>query len=266
MQRHARPPVSGDHAGAWVRRAMLAGAAGCLLAAGAAAQPAPAPRPPVTASVGGPAWSELTSEQRASLAPLQRDWPGIDVDRKRKWLEVAARFPKMPPDERDRVQARMTEWARMTPQDRGRARLGFQQAQGVAPQERQAKWDAYQALPPEQRRQLAAQSEPVARAPRGVDPRNGRDAGQVKSNIVPNPSFAARPKPVAPTVVQAAPGASTWLMSKPPAPPTHQQTGLPKIAASPGFVDRSTLLPKRGPQGAATRSESAFAAPEHEHK
>jgi hypothetical protein len=34
-------------------------------------------------------------------------------------------------------------------------------------------------------------------------------------------------------------------------PPAHQQTGLPKIAATPGFVDPVTLLPRRGPQGAA---------------
>jgi hypothetical protein len=74
---------------------------------------------------------------------------------------------------------------------------------------------------------------------------------QTKSNIVPNPGLAAPPKPVAPTVVQAKPGATTSLMSDRRAPPSHQQTGLPKIAATPGFVDSTTLLPKRGPQGAA---------------
>jgi Protein of unknown function (DUF3106) len=226
----------------------------------------PGPRPMLSGSAGGPAWSDLTPEQRASLAPLQRDWSGIDADRKRKWLEVAAKVPKMPPDERARVQDRMTEWARMTPQDRGRARLGFQQAQGVAPEDRQAKWDAYQALPPEQRRQLATKSQPPAKPLRPAEQKNGRETGQAKSNIVPNPSFAAPPRPVAPSVVQAAPGASTRLMSKPPSPPTHQQTGLPKIAASPGFVDKATLLPKRGPQGAATRSAKGPAGVEPDHK
>ena len=62
------------------------------------------------------------------------------------------------------------------------------------------------------------------------------------------------PTAVAPTVVQAAPGATTTLVTRQASPPVHQQTGMPKIAATPGFVDRSTLLPKRGPQGAATRS------------
>jgi hypothetical protein len=58
-------------------------------------------------------------------------------------------------------------------------------------------------------------------------------------------------------VVQAQPGATTTLITKRPVPPTHQQTGLPKIAATPEFVDKATLLPQRGPQGAATRSAAA---------
>src|SRR5205807_1358099 len=79
------------------------------------------------------------------------------------------------------------------------------------------------------------------------------DAAQTKSNIVPNPTFAAPPRQVAPTVVQAAPGATTTLITRRPAPPPHQQTGVPKVAATPEFVNRTTLLPKRGPQGAAIR-------------
>jgi Protein of unknown function (DUF3106) len=262
-QRPFEPKTPRSCSPGWMLCWVLAGVA-MLGSAGSTAQPTSASNPRVASgSIGsGPTWSQLTAEQRTSLAPLQRDWPGIDADQKRKWLEVSARFPKMPADERERVQARMGDWARMTPQDRGRARLRFQQAQGVAPQDRQARWDAYQALPAEQRSQLAAKNVPPAKSQPGLDARNGRGAGQVKSNIVPNPSFAAPPKPVSPTVVQAAPGASTRLMSKPPAPPPHQQTGLPKIAASPGFVDRRTLLPKRGPQGAATRSASALVAPE----
>ena len=78
-----------------------------------------------------------------------------------------------------------------------------------------------------------------------------------KSNIVPNPAYAAPPKPIAPTVLRAGPGATTTLISKRPAPPSHQQTGLPKIAATPEFVNKSTLLPQRGPQAAGTRSAGA---------
>jgi hypothetical protein len=70
---------------------------------------------------------------------------------------------------------------------------------------------------------------------------------------VGNPSYAPALRAVGPATVQAAPGATTTFITRRPAPPPHQHTGLPKVAATPEFVDRSTLLPQRGPQGAAVR-------------
>jgi hypothetical protein len=229
------------------------------------------PAPTRTKVESGTRWNNLTPPQREALRPLERDWPTIDTDRKQKWIEVAGRFPSLPIAERTRIQVRMAEWARLSPQERGQARLNFQQAKQIPAADRQAGWDAYQALPAEQKRQLAARAanpvpagtsspeavrRPSAPLPSKID-RAVRDGSQAKSNIVPNPALAAPPKPVAPTVTQAAPGATTSLISKRPAPPAHQQTGLPKIAATPGFVDKATLLPQRGPQGAATRSAAA---------
>ena len=210
----------------------------------------------------GPRWSELTAAQRSALKPLERDWSTIPPDPKQKWLDIAARMPRMPAAERERVQARMTEWARLSPQQRGQTRMAFQEAKQVAPQNRQAQWEAYQALTPEQKRQLQVRAAPPAAAASrsAANQRQERsEKPQTKSNIVPNPAFAARPTPVGPTVVQAQPGATTTLMSKRPTPPPHQQTGLPKIAATPEFVDKTTLLPQRGPQAAATRSAAASA-------
>ncbi len=198
----------------------------------------------------GPRWRDLSAGERAVLQPLERDWDSINAARKQKWRELAARYPKLPAAEQQRISSRMHAWTTMTPAERGRARLNYQESRQITPQERQAGWEAYQALPPERKRQLATRQAP---------PPPGRDAGssQDKSNIVPSPVDAARRKPVAPTVVQAQPGATTTLMSRRPSPPSHQQPGLPKIAAQPGFVDKSTLLPKRGAQGAATRSAAA---------
>lgn len=215
----------------------------------------------------GPRWQDLSPSQRSALKPLERDWAGIDAARKQQWLEVAARHPNLPPAEQARISARMTAWAKMTPAERGRARLNFQESRQLTPQERQSRWEAYQALPPERKNQLANRAVPptpgrngAGAVPRKAAPgREGasRDRSQEKSNIVPNPAYAAPRKPVAPSVVQAQPGATTTLMSRRPAPPTHQQPGMPKIAASPGFVDKATLLPQRGPQGAATRPAAA---------
>lgn len=207
----------------------------------------------------GPKWSELSASQRASLKPLERDWATIDGDNKQKWIDVARRMPGMGAAERERVQARMSEWTHLSPQQRGQARLGFQEAKQVSPKDRQAQWEAYQALPPERKRQLQSRAVPPPpySGPAATAQRNSR--AQTKSNIVPNPAHAAPPKPVAPSVIQAQPGATTSLISKRPTPPAHQQTGVPKIAATPEFVDKTTLLPQRGPQAAAARSRAASA-------
>ena len=214
---------------------------------------------PVTAQApeSGPKWSELSATQRNSLRPLERDWSTIDADRKEKWIEIAQRIPSMNATERERIQARMTEWARLSPNERGQARVGYQQAKQVAPKDRQAQWEAYQALTAEQKRQLQAKASPPAASATSRTAQRS-DRLQRKSNIVPS-SEAAPPKSVGPTVVQAQPGATNSLISRRPSPPAHQQTGLPKIAATPEFVDKATLLPQRGPQAAATRSASASA-------
>lgn len=256
----------------------LAGVAMVLIALASAAMPharAQSRTPPPSGALApaaeqGIRWQELQPAHRSALKPLERDWAGINANQKQKWLEIAARFPALPADEKVRIQTRMAEWTRLTPDQRSQARVNFQQAKQVSPQDRQTQWEAYQSLSPEAKRTLAERAAPVAApgnvgaAPKGQLAERGsataRDSQQVKSNIVPNPSFAVPPRPVAPTVLQAQPGATTTLISKRPVPPPHQQTGLPKIAGSPNFVDKSTLLPQRGPQGAATRSAGASAA------
>lgn len=215
-------------------------------------------------NAGGPSWQSLSAQQRSALAPLQADWHAIDADRKAKWLEIARRYPRLPADEQQRLHARMADWTRLSPSERARARLNYQETKQIATQDRRAQWQAYQALPESERKALAQRSrpDPARNAPPAAPPA-ARALIEAKRNIVGNPSLAARPpKPVAPTVVQAAPGATTTLVTRQPAPPSHQQAGMPKIAATPGFVDRTTLLPKRGPQGAATRSANSNAQPQ----
>ncbi len=247
-----------------IRNALRALAVPVLCAALACAAQVPAgkhaaaPPPPTAAaartSEQGPTWSSLTAAQQAALAPLRQDWPTIDAGRKQKWLEVVQRFSSLTPAERERVQERMADWARMAPGERGRARLQFQESRQIPAQERQALWEAYQALPSEERRALAAQaaaSAPAAKA--SVARQEARPgAGTVaKQNVVPSPAPGSVTRPVTPTVIQAKPGASTTLVSRPSNPPRHNQAGLPKIAATRDFVDPTTLLPTRGPQAAA---------------
>jgi len=264
---HASPPA---------RRHAWALAMVAFVSALAWAGPAPAPARTGSAhaaSEEGIRWNKLKPAQREALKPLQQDWATIDAARKQKWVQIADRMPNMPPDERARVQARMTEWARMTPQQRGEARLRYEESRQMPPEDRRSRWAAYQTLSPEEKRALAARADARSGPPthpaanHGADgaPHASGEAAHAKSNIVPNPAFAAPPRPVAPTVVQAAPGATTTLITRRPAPPPHQQTGVPKVAATPEFVNRTTLLPKRGPQGAAVRpvSPDGASAPRH---
>ena len=226
----------------------------------AASAPAVRVVPPALAAPSGPTWQSLSVADQAALSPLQRDWPGIDSARKRKWLEVAGMFPTMPPAERERVKQRMAEWARLTPAERGRARLQFQETRQFSAEDRQAHWDAYQALPTQTKQELAQRAKPVA-PPKSaaLAPAASAAPAPSKRNMVAGAGPAAA-KSVGPTLVQAKPGATTTLLTKSPTPPAHQQPGLPKIAATEGFVNPATLLPQRGPQGAAVRSAAAAAS------
>ena len=207
----------------------------------AAAASSPASR----AASTGPSWSRLTPQQRSALLPLERDWSSIDAPRKTKWLEVAARFPAMPVADQKRVQERMAEWARMTPSERGRARLSFQESKQFSPEQKQAHWEAYQALPDNERRALADRNQPSA-----VD--KPASAASAKHSRVASTASTSGTKAVTPTLTQAKPGATTSLMTATIDPPAHHRPGQPKIAAEPGLVDPSTLLPQSGPQAAAS--------------
>ena len=232
----------------WLRIAGLVYAAwGC--AGIAFGQPlAEVSRTPVlasTASQGQVPWASLTAQQRRELQQLQKVWPALSADRQQKWLEVAARMPLMTNEERGRVRERMFDWAQMTPAQRGQARLQFQEVRQWPADDRQAKWEAYLALTDDERTALAGQ------ASRGGQHSASAAATQKKNTVSASAPGLNVKKPVAPTVVQIKPGATTQLVSKVHAPPSHHQPGMPKIVATATFVDPQTLLPKRGPQAAA---------------
>lgn len=215
-------------------------------------------------TTSGPSWAELTPSERLALQPLQPQWNQIDLLRKQKWREIATKLPSMPRDQQIRMQARMAEWVAMTPAQRSTARLHYETSRQLPTAERQALWESYQALPEKDRKDLAdqaarrrAEAKAAADAGSAVAP-GAFDRTQPKSNVVQG---APRPNDLGvrqsgPATVQASVGASTRPMNQHPTPPRHQQAGMPKIAATPGFVNDATLLPQRGPQGAAADSTS----------
>ena len=220
----------------WMALALLAGACVFPLAAHADS---------------GPGWQNLSPAQQQALAPLRQDWSGIDATRKQKWLEVAGRFDKMPSTEKARIQQRMAEWARLPVDERMRVRQQFQESRRISADERQARWLQYQALPPEERQQLAdqAQQRKTDSLKPGTEP-GSLAAQQPRLNVMPL-HRPATSEAVSPGVVQARPGVTTTTVATRQKAAPHQQVGLPKIAATPDFVEPATLLPRRGAQAAA---------------
>jgi len=157
-----------------------------------------------------PLWTELTPAQQQALAPLSGTWDTVSVTQKRKWLALSQNFPTLSGAEQAKLHSRMTEWVGLSPQQRTQARLNFGQTQQLAPDDKKAKWEAYQALSPEEKHKLAA------KAPKA-------------------PTAAAAVKPVAPEKLAGVPR---------PKPKPHSSA---RIAAAPNQVDHNTLLPQPAP-------------------
>lgn len=206
-------------------------------------------------------WPELPSTERQVLAPLAPAWPTLDETQRKRWRALAARWSTLPAAEQWRLTARMQEWARLSPAARAAARLQFQEASRLPADSRHLAWQAYQSLTEAERRALAEQSRPATLAvptpPAAAERAGGKD------NWV-SPTAQPRAQAAGASTRQVQPGASTVPMNRPALPPAPIQHGMPKIVTSPGFVDRETLLPQRGPQGAAAtpaRPAPAASAP-----
>ena len=214
---------------------------------------------------GGPAWNELSPAHRKVLAPLANDWNGLDARSKERWIDVAGRYPKMKPDEQQRANQRMGEWAKLTVAQRTQARMNFQEARSLSKEEREARWKAYQALPEEKKRELAAKrvaaspasgaSTTVAIAPRRAPA--PLDTVQPKNNVVGSAAPVRAGAGSAPAVDAKRPGVTTTLLTRRATPPAHQHDGALKIAAGPNAVDRTTLLPKHTTVAAAGSAASS---------
>lgn len=115
---------------------------------------------PATAIIGTPpqpGWSLLSTQQKIILAPLANDWDSMENIRRKKWLGIAERFPKMTPDEQAKVQKRMQEWAALTPAQRAKARDSYKEFNQLSPEKKQAlkqKWETYSNLSSEEKQQV----------------------------------------------------------------------------------------------------------------
>lgn len=139
-----------------VKRRYIGGIILSLALAGplAAAEPSP------TAVLGTPpqpGWSLLSAQQKNVLAPLAAEWDKLDNIRRKKWLGIAERYPAMKPEEQQRVQDRMREWATLTPEQRAKVRDTYKEFNQLPSEQKQTvkqKWEAYSNLPHEEKQRM----------------------------------------------------------------------------------------------------------------
>ena len=173
-------------------------------------------------------WSRLSSLQRTVLQPLIGEWAFMQPVQRQKWLEVAARFPRLS----------------LKPAERGFARLNFQGMQKLSPQERQRLWQAYLDLSPQEREDLAKRVQAGDKINLRALPRKSLAQTASKSNILARQQGTNKAQTVSPTKAQPGIGTTTVFMNQLDSKtPTHQIIGAPKILASSAYVNPTTLLP-----------------------
>lgn len=170
----------------------------------------------------GPSWSELTPVQQQALKPLAMSWnTSLSQSQKRKWLEISKNYPSLSPEGQATMHSRMNEWVSLSPQQRAQARLNFgktrELSKELTPDEKKAKWQAYQALSAEEKQKLAAKASPkpagAATAVKPVAPQKLAAVPSLanKPDTKPAPKIthrapAATPSPIAPRVGETATG------------------------------------------------------------
>lgn len=164
---------------------------------------------PAHAAEAPPSWQHLSATQQHILAPLKADWSEFDHDRKKKWLDIAARYPAMSPQQQKTLQQRMNEWAHLSPEKRRLARENFLSTGKTPQQSRREAWEAYQKLPQAERERLKEE----ARHPKP-------HPGQVGKYLQEKQAAASHAPPVKPPVKPA------------PQPPLPASAPIPAKAAS----------------------------------
>ncbi|WP_230411061.1 DUF3106 domain-containing protein [Collimonas humicola] len=130
--------------------------------------------PKMTKVIGNavPNWVELTAVQQHILAPLEPDWDKLKPSTRKKWLEISGRYVNMTPAEQERLQARMRGWVTLTPEQRRIARENYARANKLDTEQRALRWQQYQQLSEEKKKELAEQATPLHKRVTTMPPAN----------------------------------------------------------------------------------------------
>lgn len=139
-----------------------------------------------------PAWTDLAPEQQQTLQPLAGEWNSLDASRRSKWIGIAKRYPAMTETEQKRVQTRMSDWVKLTPDQRRVAREQYRKIGKLAPAKRETvtqQWEEYQQLPADVKKNLAAESKKKTEK---IEPRSrAKTAKARKPPVIAEPQIPA---------------------------------------------------------------------------
>lgn len=238
-------------------------APGTLLSAGAEAaiadpsnvraanRPAEAATAAAVATESGPPWGTLNTAQKLALYPLAERWALISEVQKRRWLSLATNFAALPAEEQAKFHERMTDWASLSAQQRNQARLNYAVTNRLAPDDKRAQWEAYQALSDEEKRALAAIAAPKPKgAATALRPVSPKKLAQVPAATQASPNRPNPPK--IPPVIDHAPRVAAPVTPASP-PATHADSTVVETAPVAVPVATPAALP---PLGEAASSDA----------
>lgn len=101
-------------------------------------------------------WNSLTAQQKEALAPLSAVWANISPVKKQKWLDISKGFALLSEEGKETLHLRMKEWVSLSPKQREQARINFTYTKKLPSGDKQAQWQAYQALSAEEKQKLAS--------------------------------------------------------------------------------------------------------------
>lgn len=180
-----------------------------------------------------PQWQQLSARERQALAPLAEHWGGISDTQRSKWLAIARNFDRMPVAEQQLMQARMKEWAALSPVQRNQARLNFNSVQSVSKDEKKTRWEAYQNLSDEEKRKLtASQLSPAKTAAPSPKPAPAQRLVQPTVRTMPPQALPARP-PIDSRTLLPVPAPVPAPEPLAPASAPTEPSSAPEPAASP---------------------------------
>lgn len=120
----------------------------------AASDPAPASLPDVLLRKRQPGFADLSPQQKFILAPLADQWAEMPETKRRQWIALADRFPKLSAEQQARAQERIQEWAALTSEQRRLARSNYRLARQLGSDARSGQVQQYDTLTDEQKQVL----------------------------------------------------------------------------------------------------------------